>query len=385
MPVWVRLSIAGAATLLVGMGIGRFSYSPMIPALIEAGQLSVAQAGNIGASNFLGYLAGATAAPLLRRRWGEAASLRICLVIALLCLAASILPWGFMWLAFWRFLVGCCVGVMMIYVLAIVTRHAPPARLGAATGIVFTGVGIGILFAATLVPLLLQWGLAASWAGVALVGAAGVCVAFWGWRAAGSDEAAPGPGPAAMAGRIAWTPAVIGLVGARTLFSLGLIPHSIYWVDYLVRGLGRDIAFGGMHWALFGIGAITGTFLWGRLADRIGFRAGLVLVFAALALGVAMPVMHSAGWALVLSSLVVGAQPGFSALIAGRTHQLMGPDNMAAVWRRMSLISGIMQGVAGYAYVALHAYSGSYTPIFLAGGTAMALGARRIHLAATRR
>ena len=42
MPIWLRLSIAGGATLLVGMGIGRFSYSPMIPALIEADALTAA-------------------------------------------------------------------------------------------------------------------------------------------------------------------------------------------------------------------------------------------------------------------------------------------------------------------------------------------------------
>ena len=375
MPVWLHLSIAGAATLLVGMGIGRFSYSPMIPALVEAGQFSAPQAGYIGASNFFGYLVGTLAAPLMRARWGEVQSLRICLVVALVCLIASILPWGFAWLAFWRFLVGAMVGVMMIYSLAIVTRYAPPERLGAATGIVFTGVGVGILFTAIVMPLLLDIGIAAAWAGVALIGAIGVYTAFWGWRTAGPDTAAPIPGMRLPpASRVEWTPVVVGLVLARTVFSLGLIPHSIYWVDYLVRGLGRDIAFGGFHWALFGVGAITGTYLWGRLADRIGFRAGLVLVFAALALGVTLPVIHSAGWALVLSSLMVGAQPGFSAIIAGRTHQLIGAARMAEVWRRMALVSGIGQAIGGYAYVALFAFTESYMPIFLAGGAAMALG-----------
>lgn len=376
MPVWLRLSIAGAATLLVGMGIGRFSYSPMIPALIETGQFSAPQAGYVGAYNFFGYLVGTLAAPLMRTRWGEVPSLRICLLVALLCLIASILPWGFAWLALWRFLVGAMVGVMMIYSLAIVTRYAPAERLGAATGIVFTGVGVGILFTATLVPLLLDIGIAAAWAGVALIGAIGVCTAFWGWRAAGPDTGAPSPGmPMPPASRVKWTPVVVGLVSARTMFSLGLIPHSIYWVDYLVRGLGRDNAFGGLHWALFGVGAITGTYLWGRLADWIGFRAGLVLVFAALALGVALPVINSAGWALVLSSLMVGAQPGFSAIISGRTHQLIGAAGMAEVWRWMALVSGIGQAIGGYAYVALFAYTESYMPIYLAGGTAMALGA----------
>ena len=69
MPIWLRLSIAGAATLLVGMGLGRFSYSPLIPALIEQGWLTATEAGTAGVGNFVGYLIGAFAAPSLRRFW----------------------------------------------------------------------------------------------------------------------------------------------------------------------------------------------------------------------------------------------------------------------------------------------------------------------------
>ena len=125
---------------------------------------------------------------------------------------------------------------------------------------------------------------------------------------------------------------------------------------------------------LFGAGAISGSYLWGRLADGIGFPVGLVLVFAALALGVALPVLHPVGWALVLSSLVVGAQPGFSAIVTGRAHQLFGARGMAVVWRRMTLIGGVGQAVGGYAFVTLFALAESHTPLFLVGGAAMALG-----------
>lgn len=377
MPVWLRLAVGGSATLLVGMGLGRFSYTPLIPALIDGGALTAAQAGTIGALNLTGYLAGALVAPFLRGRWGEAPVLRACLVVSLICLTASIAPWGFVWLAFWRALVGGAVAVMMIYSLAIVTRAAPPGRLGAATGIVFTGVGVAILLSGTLVPVLLdEGGLAGAWSGLAAVGALAVGVAFWGWGPA--DELALHARSGARTNLPAvprLSPAVLRLIGAQSMFSLGLVPHTIYWVDYLVRGLGGSIGFGGLHWVLFGVGAVSGTYLWGRLADRIGFRAGLVLVFAALAAGVALPVIAPAHWVLVLSSLVVGAQPGFSAIISGRTHQIVGPERMAQVWRWMALISGIGQAIGGYAYVALFETAHSYIPVFLAGATAMALGA----------
>ena len=113
------------------MGLGRFSYSPLIPALIEAGHLSAWQAGAIGASNFAGYLVGALAAPTMRMRWGEAKTMRISLLAGLIALFACALPLGFEWLLFWRALLGAIVGVMMIYCLAIATRHAPSGKLGA--------------------------------------------------------------------------------------------------------------------------------------------------------------------------------------------------------------------------------------------------------------
>lgn len=372
MPPWLRLSIAGSATLLVGMGLGRFSYSPLIPPLIEGGVLSVSEAGTVAACNFAGYLLGALAAPLLRGRLGELQTVRFCLLLAFSSLVASAIPLGFLWLAFWRTLVGACIGIMMIYALTIVTRAAPPQKLGIATAIVFAGVGVGILCAGTMIPFLLETSLMAAWSGIAFLGGLAVVVAFWGWRAGENHQ--PQRHREAVA-KQAWSPLVLGLIGARTMFSFGLIPHSIYWVDYLVRGLDRDISFGGMHWGLFGLGAIGGTFLWGMLADRVGFRVALVLAFAALGIGTALPVLHIAGWSLVFSSLVVGAQPGVSAILSGRMHQLMGADGMAIVWRRSALIATIVQAVGSYAYVALFAYSENYVPLFLMGAAAMFIGA----------
>ena len=376
MQTWVRLSIAGGATLLVGMGIGRFSYTPLIPALIDGGALSSSQAGYVSAFNLAGYLFGALAAIRVGALWGEPRILKACLLISLLCLLASIVDFGFVWLAFWRFLVGVTVAVMMIYSLAIVTRHAPPERLGRATGVVFTGVGIGILLSGWLVPALLDLSLVAAWVGMSAIGLLGVIVGFWGWRCGGYEKPRLDDkrGSGSIEGPRITLP-ILRLIGAQTMFSIGLVPHTIYWVDYLVRGLGHEISFGGLHWVLFGLGAISGTYLWGRLADAVGFRSGLVLVFVVLAIGVALPVLEIQHWALIASSLLVGAQPGFSAIIAGRTHQIVGPDYMAQVWRWMMLTSGVFQAIGGYIYVTLFDITENYTLIFLIGGSAMALGA----------
>ena len=51
--------IAGFLCLLIGVGIARFSYTSILPFMIEAHWVNKLQAGYLGATNFLGYLLGA--------------------------------------------------------------------------------------------------------------------------------------------------------------------------------------------------------------------------------------------------------------------------------------------------------------------------------------
>ena len=81
--------------MLIGMGLGRFSYTPLVPALVEGGSLGAAQSGYIGAFNLLGYLVGALAALRIRSVLGEIRMLKICLAISLACLVASVPDFGF--------------------------------------------------------------------------------------------------------------------------------------------------------------------------------------------------------------------------------------------------------------------------------------------------
>ena len=90
-PPWLRASVGAQATLLVGMGLGRFSYTPMVPALVEAGAVTPSEAGYIGAANLGGYLVGGLAVPWLRARADTRTILRASLVLSAALLAAVVL------------------------------------------------------------------------------------------------------------------------------------------------------------------------------------------------------------------------------------------------------------------------------------------------------
>ena len=369
---WLKYALGAQAGLLVGMGIGRFGYPPMMPILIRAGELNEIEAGYIGALNLGGYVVGALITSWLRRRWHEAMLLRVCLLLSLLSLIASIAPFGFIWLGFWRLLVGIIVSIMMILGVAYVTRFAPRNRIALATSISFTGVGLGIFFSAIGLPWLLDYGIALAWGGSALVGAVGTTIGLWAWH--GAPRLQP------VNATFEFTPIKIPLDGkklilAQAFFSVGLIPHSIYWVDYLVRGLNHTVTQGALQWSLVGIGALIGTIFWGRLADWIGLNNGLVAVFSALSLSILLPVFIPSVVVIVFSSLVFGSQPGSSAIIAGRAQEVMGQRAMVPLWRWMVISVGTAQIFGGVLLVEIFNRTNDYYPIFLIGSASMAISA----------
>src|ERR1700759_3870987 len=90
-PLWVSAS-AGLCASLVGLGLARFAYTPLIPALIAAKWFDPANAVYLGAANLAGYLAGALIARRIAARIGPVPSLRIMMVLASLCCLACATP-----------------------------------------------------------------------------------------------------------------------------------------------------------------------------------------------------------------------------------------------------------------------------------------------------
>jgi MFS family permease len=190
---------AGLCAVLIGIGLGRFAYTPLIPALIGEGWFAPSGAAYLGAANLAGYLAGAVSARWLARHIPLVFLLRAALLVATAAFFACSFPAGFAWFFVWRFAAGLTGGVLMAVGAPASVAAAPPARRGLAGGVVFTGVGLGIALSGTLVPLLLREGLTAAWIGLGLLSLVLTATAWNGWSAKGLPTAAGRTAPARQA------------------------------------------------------------------------------------------------------------------------------------------------------------------------------------------
>ena len=375
---WVRAGLGGAGAMFVAMGLGRLSYGAMVPALITDGQLSAGEAGWIGGINLTAYFAGAFLTDACRARWPVGRVLMVSVLLSLAALAASALPWGFAWLAFWRALVGVTAGLIIGLGLALATDAAPAQRRAMAAGILFSGVGVGIFFSGVLVPWLLGRSVAWAWSGIAAVGALGAVVAFIGWRGLGAAPPTPTPGPG-IAQLLSYGPHRRGLAVAYFLFSFGITPHTLYWVDFLARKLGLGLGTAGTHWAMVGIFAVLGPWAASWVAHHTQLRWAVVGAFVVLGLGIAAPANSVALPVLWLSTMIFGAQPGVTTVTAARTRELAGSESVASLLRVLIMSSALGAAAGGVAFPALFAAFGRYDLLFALAGGGMIVAALATH------
>jgi MFS family permease len=372
-PAWRRVALGGGGGMFVGIGLGRFSYTAMVPALISSGELTALEAGRIGALNIAGFALGALISVPLSARWGAYRVLALAAALSVIALAASAAPLGFAWLGFWRGLVGITAGIIMVMCLALIAATAPAARRPVAGGFVFAGVGLAIFMTGVLVPRLLAHGLQTAWLGLAVCGLAAIIVAIWGWHAAPGSVARP---PAARATPVAnpWSWPLHLLLAGHFFFSMAIVPHTLYWVDYLARGLGLGMTEGGFHWSVVGVASVAGPWSMAALGLLLGTAWALPVSFITLGLGIGAPLLSAAGGVLFLSSVLFGAQPGLSALMAARVRDLADAEHMPRLMRAMILASSGGAVFAGAILPQIYELTQSHVLVFALGGAAMIVG-----------
>ncbi|WP_439598126.1 YbfB/YjiJ family MFS transporter [Falsiroseomonas sp.] len=351
-------ALAGAAAVLAGIGLARFAYVPLFPAMVGAGWVDGGGAGLLGAANLAGYLAGVLGGRGLAARIGVPRALDAGMALALLAFAACAIQGGLWWFVLWRGLAGAAGGVLMALVGPAVQASVAPQARGMAGGVVMSGAGSGVAAAGLLVPLLLWGGLAFAWGGLAV--AVGL---LW----LGARPFWPRP-PALAAAELAQAvPRAGRLLLAYGLSGAGMVAPMVYLADLAVRGRGLAVEAASLVWVLFGLGAVAGTLLGGRVAGRIGGRRALPIW-----LGVQVGALAAAllpWWPALLLAAPLGgfAGVGATAVTLAAAREVAGAQ-AGVVWIRATAGYALAQAGIAFVLAALFAATGdSHAAVFGAG------------------
>ncbi|RKP57913.1 YbfB/YjiJ family MFS transporter [Pararobbsia silviterrae] len=368
-PAW-RAVLSAFCASLIGIGLARFAYTPLLPALVAQHWFAASSAAYLGAANLAGYLAGALSGRPLSRRVSVVVVLRTMMLIAAVSFFACAFPLDFAWFFVWRFASGLAGGALMVLAAPAVLAHVSAARRGVAGGVIFMGIGAGVAASGTLVPLLLAHGLRETWFGLGAVSCVLVVVAWHGWPREAASNAEPVHHRAApKVGTLRALYVEYGLNAA------GWVPHMIFLVDYIARGRGEGVQVAAAYWVLFGLGATFGPLLAGHLADRAGFRAALRFAFVLEAVAVAFAAAGLGSIWLMVSSVVVGAfVTGTVPLMLGRIGELLPhhPAQQKSAWGTATVAFALCQAAAAYALSFVFQHSGgNYRLLFAIGVIAM--------------
>ena len=388
---WIVLAV-GTLVVFGALGLARFGYTMVLPAMQSGLGLNNTQAGGLATANLIGYLALSVLGGALAARFGP----RIVITVGLTVAAAGMLLTGFansfVTAALWRVLTGIGSGASNVPVMGLLAAWFVQRRRGLATGIGVTGSSLALIVLGLLVPNLLAaygWiGWRVCWflfAGITLGLAALAytilrnCPSELGLlpMGAAADCRIATIGASALKwGRVYRSGAVWHLGLIYVAFGFSYIIYMTFFTKYLMAEGGYSQESAGRLFMVMGWLSLLCGLIWGSLSDTLGRKTVLVIVYIVQSAAFGLFALWPAPPGFVLSAVLFGVTawsiPGIMAATCG---DLLGPRLAPAGLGFVTLFFGIGQAagpsVAGLIADAAHSLSPA---MLLASGVAL-LGA----------
>jgi predicted MFS family arabinose efflux permease len=311
-PPPLRPLLGGILALAAAMGIGRFAYTPILPAMQEVEGLDATQAGLLAAANYGGYLVGAILIAVAvpgpaRSRVLRASAVAVAVTTAMMAVTTGLAAWSVV-----RFLSGLASAGVLVLASGLVLDDLRRQGRASLSGWLFSGVGLGIVTSGMVVRATgekLGW--RGDWLALALLATAAI-YPCWRWLPLAHPENRPIATfpPAQPKAR---PPALAFLFMAYFLEGIGYIVTGTFLVAIVDRtpglqGIGADV------WIVVGLAVIPSAVLWGTLAGRVGYARALTGAYLLQAVGIVLPILGGAGAAFASAVLFGGTFAGITVL-----------------------------------------------------------------------
>lgn len=358
---------------MLTVGLARFSYTPMLPLMLDQTGLDKLNGGWLATLNYMGYMSGALLASFLPRLSQKYIMYRTGLLVAAISTPAMGMTEHVpMWL-FLRYVSGVSSTAGLLLASGLIMNWLANSGRKTELGLHFTGMGLGIALTGLMVLGLDSWtDWAGQWYAMGIVGL--LCfVPAWFWM---PEPASPVTQAATAGANVHAAPSqrwMFLMIAAYLCAGFGYVISATFIVA-IVEEFPQLAGQGSLVWVLVGLAAIPSTFIWDRLAARFGGFEALMLAYGLQIVSILLPALNNQFWAGLASALLYGGTfVGIVSLtlsIAGRRF----PGNPAKAMARMTLSYGVAQIAAPAVAGLLANASGSYRGSLYMAAAFMVLG-----------
>ena len=374
---WVIVMV-GTLTIFACLGLARFAFGMLLPAMSDALAMSYDEMGFLGTGNFAGYLGAVAAAPLLLRRFRPRQMIAGGLLLIAACMFGIALGGSYPRILFLYTLVGIGSGFANIPVMVLVSYWFRSEKRGRAAGLIVVGSGFAIIFSGFAIPFLNamfpQDGWRIGWVVLATIVLLVALIAAWLIR---NDPAEKGLSPVGQsqeleydpsAGRGHYSPVRIltHLGGLYFIFGATYVIYGTFIVTTMVEEYAYAEASAGMFWSWVGFFSLFSGTLFGLLSDRIGRKRGLMAVYAVQTLAYLLAGSRLGPMALFGSVVFYGvAVFAIPAIMAAAVGDYLGKARAAAAFSIITFCFAIGQTIGPALAGMVAEATGSFTTSYL--------------------
>ena len=300
----MRMILILALAPAIGLGIGRFGYTPVLPDMRDSLGWSYSTAGFMNTVNAIGYLAGALGAASFIRRVGVFRSVWIGALACVISLGICALSGNVLVFGFGRLLSG--LGAATTFVgggtLAATIAQSRPMKSALLLNLFYTGPGTGLIVSGLAAPFLLQYFGPGSWwivwVALTIISALMMIPLMLNPIDVAASETSAATAPVSL------RPIAFYLAG-YFLFGAGYIAYMTFMIAY-VRDGGGGAAAQSAFWCLIGLISFAGSWLWRGVMARGNSGTTIAIMIAVTCLGTFIALLGTSPPLLVASAFVFG-------------------------------------------------------------------------------
>ena len=375
-----NILLVGIIGLFIGVGVARFSYTSLLPSMLEDEILSLTFSGVLASLNYAGYLAGSIFAIFIKDINTKVKYFKIGTVLCILTTVIMGISTNDIIWSIGRIFAGFGTAMVLVVGAAIVMMKLNYDDKTKAMGIYFSGIGGALALSDIISRYVLSissW--QNSWIILTIIGAFAslypLYILSFDKKINANNEKHP-------INKSLFSPFVLILIVAYFTAGVGFVIQGTFLPTILKSIPGLEIV-AGLSWLLVGLAGIPAAIIWMKLAHKYGSINVIIIAMLIQILGILIPTMSSNMYLNLLSGILFGGTfTGLVALFMNLGGKLAG-KNPVMLMGALTTAYGIGQVSAPLYAVSLTQWTGNYdyalyvTAVIVSFGVILLVGAKK--------